>query len=361
MAGLSASIHLARSGLEVLVLEKNKYPTHKVCGEYLSREVVPYLHNLGIDLSDSPLINRLEISGTNGEVLSAPLPLGGIGISRYALDHRIYKCAVTNGVSFVFEPAIDISSQANKILVKTSENNEFLAPIVIGAHGKRSSIDKTLKRSFMDHKAPWLGVKAHYDYKNFPSDLVGLHSFPGGYGGLSMTETGAINFCYLANYKNFKKYGDIELFNEKVVSQNPILKNFLESGELLFDKPLTIAQISFDKKDLIENNIIMCGDAAGLIHPLCGNGMAMAIRSAEILSICILRYFEENNFDRAMLELNYSKAWKKEFRNRLWWGRQLQSLLLNQTLSSRLVHIFTKSERLTKAVIRKTHGKLLHT
>ncbi len=361
LAGLTTATHLAKSGLEVLILEKNHYPIHKVCGEYLSREVVPYLENLGIYLGDAPTIDKLEFSGLDGNLLRTSLPLGGIGISRYSLDHRLYKNAELHGVSFVFESVVEIRFKENEFLVRTIMDRKLCAPMVIGAHGKRSALDKSMDRQFMNKKAPWLGVKAHYRYNNFPSDLVGLHSFPGGYGGLSLTETGAVNFCYLANYKSFGQYADIELFNQRVVSKNQHLRDFLKNAEPLFEKPLTIAQISFEKKALIEDHVIMCGDSAGLNHPLCGNGMAMAIRSAEIVAIYILKYFRESSFTRSLLESYYSRAWKKEFKNRLWWGRQLQSLLLNPGLSEKLIWTFTRSDRLTKALISKTHGKLLHT
>ena len=91
LAGLTAAIHLKLKGHEVLLFEKSPYPRHKVCGEYISREVAPYLKSLGISLQDAPVLKRLRWSTLNGKSLTIQLPLGGLGISRYTLDDRLYK------------------------------------------------------------------------------------------------------------------------------------------------------------------------------------------------------------------------------------------------------------------------------
>ena len=359
LAGLSAANHLAGMQKRVLVIEKNSYPNHKVCGEYLSMEVLPYLRELDINLSDAVNIDHLEISHKNGNMLKTKLPLGGIGISRYALDDRMYKAALNKGADFLFETVELIDFQEHAFAIRTSTGSSIMSKIVIGAFGKRSSLDKNLNRDFIRQKAPWLGVKAHYNLPGFPNNLVGLHAFDGGYGGVSKTETGAVNFCYLASYKSFKPFGNVADFEEAVIKKNPHLKELLGKAEMKFAKPLSIAQISFDTKQTVENHMIMCGDSAGLIHPLCGNGMAMAIHSARIASDLILKFLNDPDFSREQLELTYKKSWQNNFANRLRWGRYLQSMLLNQTISNVLIKTFINSQGLTRALIRKTHGKLL--
>ena len=359
LAGLSAALHLKQKGCKVVLIEKNTYPTHKVCGEYVSREVLPYLESLGIDLSDAVSINRLEISDTTGKAIRTRLPLGGIGISRYSLDHRLYTKALTAGVEFIFDEVQSIEYQDDHFRINTANNDTVTAAVAIGAYGKRSHLDKSLKRPFAKQKAPWLAVKAHYNYPEFPSDLVGVHSFKGGYGGLSKTESGAVNFCYLASYKSFKPYGDIERFNQEVVLGNPLIRNVLESAEPLFKKPLTIAQVSFERKQQVMNHVLMCGDAAGLIHPLCGNGMAMAIHSAKIVSELVLKFLRDPDFSRNALESSYMKEWNHLFGQRLWWGRNFQHMLLNKHMSATLIRLLGRSENLTRSLIRKTHGKLI--
>src|SRR5271154_2776115 len=88
LAGLSLSIQSAKAGYSVCLFEKEKYPFHKVCGEYISFESWNFLQELGIPLSDwnLPIIRRLMVSSPNGKYLEHDLPLGGFGISRYKLD-----------------------------------------------------------------------------------------------------------------------------------------------------------------------------------------------------------------------------------------------------------------------------------
>ncbi|NNK10433.1 MAG: NAD(P)/FAD-dependent oxidoreductase [Flavobacteriaceae bacterium] len=359
LAGLTAAIHLRKEGHRVLVLEKEEYPHHKVCGEYLSKEVAPYLNQLGIKLPSDVHIDTLEFSTRNGRSLRVELPLGAIGISRYTLDFTLYKEAVKLGVDFDFCTVKSVDFNMNVFTVQSTSNEQFQARFVIGSYGKRSHLDKNLSRSFIDKKSPWLGIKAHHSWPEFPEQEVGLHSFKGGYAGLSKTESGAVNFCYLVTYKSFQKFQDIDQFNERVVAQNPFLSEFLKKSTPLFEKPMSIAQISFESKLPVEEHLLMCGDTAGLIHPLCGNGMAMAIHSAKLASELLHHELTKGIPDRQKLEKEYTKTWKRTFGRRIKAGRYLQRLLLSEGITNNLFSLASSSPILLKKLIRQTHGKPL--
>jgi len=357
LAGLTAAIHLRKEHHSILLLEKETYPHHKVCGEYLSNEVVPYLGYLGIELPTNIDINTLEFSTRKGRSLQISLPLGAKGISRYTLDNCLYKRAVSLGVDYVCCSAESIDFKDDLFTVRNNLDQEFKATFVIGGFGKRSNLDKTLRREFISKKSPWLAVKAHYQWNQFPDNLVGLHSFEGGYGGLSKTETGTVNFCYLVTYKSFQEKQNISVFNDLVVAQNPYLATFLREASMEFEKPLSIAQISFEAKDPVEDHIIMCGDSAGLIHPLSGNGMAMAIHSAKIASELIHEYFIKGRTDRIELEKTYALQWQRTFGKRIRTGRRLQKLLMSPVIAEMLFSLAVLSPGILRSIIKKTHGK----
>jgi flavin-dependent dehydrogenase len=235
-------------------------------------------------------------------------------------------------------------------------NLEFKSKIVLGAFGKRSNIDLKLHRDFIQKKTPWLAVKAHYSGE-FPNDLVELHNFNGGYCGVSKVENNRINICYLTDYETFKQYKNIEEFQSKVMCKNPHLKAIFENCELLFEKPLTISQISFEEKATVENHILMIGDTAGLIHPLCGNGMAIAIHSAKIASELILDFLDNKISSRKELEEKYIQEWNINFKNRLSTGRLLSKILQNERLTSFLMQLLVIFPFLFPMIIKKTHGK----
>jgi len=357
LAGLTAAIQLATEQYKILLLERYEYPHHKVCGEYVSNEVMPYLADLEVPLPKTVSIDTLQLSTRRGKSLQTKLPLGGFGISRYTFDQALYKKALSLGISVKFETVKNVTFLKDTFSVFTEKGNSYSASVTLGAYGKRSGLDKQLNRKFIGKKAPWIGVKAHYAFPEFPDNLVALHNFEGGYGGLSKTESGAVNFCYLASYKSFQREKNIENFNSKVVAKNIFLNQFLEQAQPLFDEPMSIAQVSFDRKQLVEQHILMCGDTAGLIHPLCGNGMAMAIHSAKIASERIDNYFKNAEYGRSEMESDYKKEWTNSFKRRLQTGRILQSVLLSPPASNLLMGTITKSPGLIRLLIKSTHGK----
>ena len=357
LAGLTAAIHLCQQGKKVVLFEKNSYPKHKVCGEFISNEVLPYFNQLGLAIShlNPTSINSTTISIASGQSISKDLPLGGFGISRYQLDNYLYQEAIKWGCKIIHQNVNDVSFFDNEFNITTENQEVFKAKIVLGAFGKRSNLDIQLKRDFIKQKSPWLAVKVHYS-GDFPSDLVALHNFEGGYCGVSKVENDHINICYLVKFEVFKKYKNIEEFQKNVLNQNPELKTIFEQSKLLFDNPLSISQISFEKKAQVENHLLMLGDSAGLIHPLCGNGMAMAIHSAKIASECVISFLD-NKLTREEMEKNYALQWNYYFKNRLQTGKQLSKLLLNQSMNRILMKILLTFPVLLTLIIRKTHGK----
>ena len=267
LAGLVAAIHMAKNGMQVTIIEKNDFPKHKVCGEYISNEVLPYLKSLQIDIDSlqPKAIDQLIFSLKSGKIIATKLPLGGLGISRFALDFYLYQYAISLGCDVRKETVEKISFAADEFTISTNVD-EYKSQIAIGAFGKRSNIDAYLNRDFIKKKSNWLGIKAHYQL-DYVDNLVGLHHFDGGYCGVSKIENNLVNVCYLANYDSFKQYKSIDEYQKNVLFENPNLKAIFEKATLTFEKQLTISQVSFDKKEAVENHILMIGDTAGLIHP----------------------------------------------------------------------------------------------
>lgn len=358
LAGLSAAIHLSKLGHSVTVIEKNTFPKHKVCGEYISNEIVPYLNWLNVDLESlQPAhIASLHFSTTAGKSIRAELPMGGLGLSRFALDFCLYEKALAQSSKFIHQTVTDVHFEHEKFTIDLLNGEKRTADLVIGAYGKRSAIDQKLHRNFTSKKSPWLAVKAHYQGE-IASEVVGLHNFKGGYCGVSKVENDLVNVCYLADYETFKSYRNIEQYQSEVLAKNPLLKHIFQGITPVFEKPLTISQIHFDKKNVVENHVLMIGDSAGVIHPLCGNGMAMAIHSAKMLSELIDDYCHNKIKTRKELEIEYAVIWNKTFKTRLRAGRLLSSILQRPQLSDFLIRIFIQYPPLFSEVIKRTHGK----
>ncbi|MGV9003749.1 NAD(P)/FAD-dependent oxidoreductase [Flavobacterium sp.] len=357
LAGLMAAIHLSKDGFTVTIIEKNDFPKHKVCGEYISNEVLPYVDYLQLDFKDLDInpITQLEFSLGNGTSFNAELPLGGFGVSRYALDFYLYQKAKALGCIFLEDEVKEVTFSEDIFSTLTAKDRLITSKVVLGAFGKRSNLDISMQREFIQKKSHWLAVKAHYSGE-FPNDLVGLHNFEGGYCGISKVENNIINICYLAQYNSFKKYKNIDAFQEEVLMKNPKLKTILGQTTMVFEKPITISQISFETKAAVENHILMIGDAAGLIHPLCGNGMAMAMHSAKLASNLSIDFLQ-NKMDRNDFEKQYTTAWNANFSTRIQFGKLISKMLLHPKFSEIILKILLIFPFSLSLIIKKTHGK----
>jgi len=358
LAGLTAALHLQKLHFEVTLIEKNSYPHHKVCGEYVSNEVLPYMNWLGISFQNlgPSQITELQMTTPNGSAITTTLPLGGFGLSRYTMDNFLYQELLKRNVKVLHASVSDVVYENGAFTVSTANGQLLSAKHVLGAYGKRANLDVKLERKFMDKKSPYVAVKAHYQ-GSFKDNLVGLHHFNGGYCGISKVEDELINICYLADYKSFKQHKNIEAFQTAVLYKNSFIKEILEQSTLVFRTPLTIGQISFERKEPVVNHMLMIGDTAGLIHPLCGNGMAMAIHSAKIAAELIAMHSVESPNARTQLENSYTRIWKYNFASRIRTGKMLSAILKNSLLQSLALNSITKMPNLLNRVIKMTHGK----
>jgi flavin-dependent dehydrogenase len=103
----------------------------------------------------------------------------------------------------------------------------------------------------------------------------------------------------------------------------------------------------------------MCGDSAGLIHPLCGNGMGMAIGGARLVSESVGAFYDGEFMSRIEVEDNYKRAWHREFSSRLRSGRILAGLLRNKALLGHAMPLLRNFPVLMHQIISTTHGKLV--
>src|SRR6185295_4146873 len=252
LAGLALSIQLAREGFSVVLLEKEKYPFHRVCGEYISFESWNFLEELGVPLSDwdLPLIKQVMVSAPNGNALEQPLPLGGFGISRYTLDHYMFQIAVRVGVTVLQESKVEEvvfeSGSPDKFIVSFHSAAATASPVqvlnarmVAGCYGKRGNLDVKWKREFVQQKPNklnnYIGVKYHVRY-SMPDQLIALHNFSQGYCGISRVEDNRYCLCYLTTANNLKKsHNSIEAMESTILQQNPHLQKIFSEAEFLFN------------------------------------------------------------------------------------------------------------------------------
>ena len=362
LAGLALSIQLAKAGYAVALFEKETYPFHKVCGEYISLESWNFLEELGLPLSDwnLPVIRRLLLSSPNGTSIEHELPLGGFGISRYKIDAALAGIARASGVAFFESVRVANIVHDRSFFRVTTAAGEFSSKVACGTFGKRSNLDIKWKRAFTRQRSTklnnYIGVKYHVR-ANLPHDLIGLHCFTHGYCGISRIEDDRYCLCYMTTAENLRISGNsIQVMEKQILRKNPFLEEIFSSMISLFDQPVTISQISFEKKTQVEDHLLFIGDAAGMVPPLSGNGMSMALHGSKIAAQCI-DAFLKGQIARHEMEQDYIDQWNRQFGRRLWVGRRLQSWFGSASQTNLLLHSLQPFPRLVSFLIRQTHGQ----
>jgi len=361
LAGLATAILIAQSGYSVILFEKEKYPFHKVCGEYVSLESWNFLIQLGLPLPQMglPIIDTLLLTAPNANSFKTKLPLGGFGISRYYLDSQLVEIAKQRGVHILDNTKVD-DVVGNTNFQITAQPNKFISTVCCAAYGKRSNLDIKWKRNFLNSPNQrlenYVGIKYHIR-TNWEKNTIGLHNFENGYCGISKIEQDKYCLCYMTVADNLKKSNNnISQLEENLLYKNPHLKKIFLDSEKIESFPVTISQINFNRKTQIENGVLMLGDSAGMITPLCGNGMSIALHSAKIAAT-IIKNFLAQKISRPEMEERYTKAWTHLFANRLKTGRILQNFFGSDRLSNVFVSSFNTFPFLARPLIKMTHGK----
>ncbi|HEY0897631.1 MAG TPA: FAD-dependent oxidoreductase, partial [Sphingobacteriaceae bacterium] len=232
------------------------------------------------------------------------------------------------------------------------------ADLVIGAWGKRSNLDQKLNRRFFYRRSPFMAVKYHVR-SDFPEDLIQLDFFRGGYSGICRIEGGQYSLCYLSRAETLKRYGSLREMEREVLFSNPALRAHMEPAEYLSGSPHVINQISFESKPLTGGHVLFCGDSAGMISPLFGNGMAIAIRSGKFLAEVIHLHLQADPslLDRSALERQYEREWQRNFRYRIGAGRLVQSLFMRSFLADAGIRMLGAIPGAVRRLVENSHGR----
>lgn len=233
LAGLTLSVQLAYAGYSVVLFEQEKYPFHKVCGEYISMESFGFLERIGILLSSMnlPRINEVKVSSPDGTSFTRKLSMGGFGISRYTLDSTLAALAVKKGVTLLEETKVQDASFSNDGFTVTITGQTYKAKTVFGAYGKKGTLDRVLNRKFKEHKN-YVGIKYHIQ-TDLPANRIELHNFKGGYCGISKVDGDKYCMCYLTDSQNLlDNENSIKQMELKVLMKNPFLAKYFSEVKM---------------------------------------------------------------------------------------------------------------------------------
>ncbi len=363
-AGCSAALTLARAGYRVVLVEAGTFPRHKLCGEFLSPETLPLLDHLGALAEVSALgpvpIETARITAPDGTAWEQPFPARAWGLSRYRLDAALADLAARSGADLRQGCPVDaVGGDLENGFELQAGGGRIRARAVIAAHGKRGKLDRRLERPFIARPQPFLALKMHMDGPPIPGRIE-LHGFTGGYCGLSEIEDGGRNLCLLVHQETFRRAATghaepVPAFIEWMRAQNPALDAWLSQARPRMRRWISISQVPFLEKEPVWRDLLLAGDAAGLIAPLAGDGIAMALESGLLAGEAAARFLERR-FSAAELPSTYARAWKRRYQGRLRLGRFLQTLMLNPASLGLTLRLLRLLPPLGELALRKTRG-----
>lgn len=323
-AGSTLAAILARRGVRVALIDRDQFPRDKLCGEFLSYDALPLLHRLGVTF-DAPAIARCRVVARH-RTYEFDFPAAARGVSRLLLDDLLFRTAVAAGAHAL---AGWTTTRLDPLTIeRDGEPQSIAAKVVVGAWGRWGRFDAQLGRRFMrDHTHRSFGFKRHY--RGTTSDpVIDLYSFRGGYLGVSPIEDGQTNICGLVHASRLAGLkGRWEAFVETIRREEPRLDALYARHEPAQEGFLSSEPVIFRARSPIEQGVFMIGDASGIVDPLTGNGMAMAIQSAAVAAPHVLRAVAGKRDEAA-----YRQAHSEFFGRRIRWSRRVAMILSRPAL-----------------------------
>lgn len=255
LAGLSLGIALLRRGAEVTLHEAGKYPRHRVCGEFISGATDRTLEKLGItdQFCDVKHLHGSRWFDAGGPICR--IPVTGMGISRWELDNRLQIEFCRSGGILRTESRISPGEG------------------IVWAAGRVRT------------EGHWIGVKCHACGLPMTADLE-MHIGSNGYAGLAKVEKGIVNVCGL--FRKQKGIGGRETLFQCLRAGG--LVSLAEKIAKASPDPASFCSVAGFETGWQNGPFFSIGDAACMIPPFTGNGMTMALESAELALDPLLEY-----------------------------------------------------------------------
>ncbi len=351
-AGSTLAALLARRGYSVALIDRDTFPRDKLCGEFLSYDAMPIVDALGLrdelDAHAAPEITHCRIVGRHRSY-AFDFPHPARGVSRMLLDDALFRRAVAAGTRAITGTASEVTRDG-----VTFDGGTIRARVVAGAWGRWGRFDQQLGRAFVrDRSHRNFGFKRHYRKSEASVGTIELYSFRRGYLGVSDVEGGITNICGLVHADRLQGLkGRWDAFIETIRAEEGPLEELYARHTPAQEGFLSSEPVIFRSRSAVEEGIFMIGDASGVIDPLTGNGMAMALQSALVAAPFIAAVLE--NGDRQRSEDAYRDRHAQLFGRRIGWSRRVAFLLSRPALLDNVLRLQVR--RAGPFFLRKTRA-----
>ena len=344
-AGSTCAAFCAAAGLRTLVLEREKFPREKVCGDCINPACWPVLKKLELaeQIRNSPngVLNAVEFIAIGGQKLRVDLPGGAdseIAIKRSLFDNLLLNRARTLGAEIREEAtliALDRTAAKNWKIDIVRET--FAARVVVGADGRNSTVAR-LRNLLPRLERERVALQAHIPLpKDFGNRIV-LQFLPEGYSGQAPVNDRELNLC--------------------LVGTPPTISSLRTWAEREFNLPAgqawrTITPLTRAPISVAHENLFFIGDAARVVEPFTGEGIYYALRSGELAANAIIKIL--GGEDRKSALRQFARAHRAMYRGRLWVNRLARRAVLSPKFASSLLRV----ARLTPMIMRPLTAKIV--
>ncbi len=320
-AGAACAAFCARAGLETLLLEREKFPREKVCGDCLNPSCWPVLQRLEIAERVRALphgkLNRVDFIPIHGDAVSIALPKDAeIAVKRSHLDHHLLKRAHSLGATVRDGSTVIALTNVSGHWHIAAGETTFEARVLVGADGRNSSVARLLGLLPRLEKER-VGLQTHCALPANFGERVVLQFLPQGYSGQAPVGNGELNLCLVA-----KPLGIAAL---KTWAE----ERFNLSREHTWRTITPLRRAALSPADA---GIFFVGDAARVVEPFTGEGIYYALRSGELAAETIVR-----RDPPAKAALDYAAAHSELYRGRLWINRMARAAVLSPQITSALL------------------------
>jgi len=325
LAGLTLGIGLRQRGVPVALWEASHYPHHRVCGEFISGRGLESLGRLGLrsmlQAAGAVAAHTAAFFSTTSSAQPRRLPSAALCLSRYVLDDLLAK---------------EFCKLGGELRVGERWPAREFPEGIVRATGRRAQEAAA--------SVPWFGLKAHARQVALAADLE-LHCAPNGYVGLCRLSGGVVNVCGLFRRGGVAIGGRAGAERGELLRGQPGSPLHRRLGAAEFDGKsfCAVAGLSLQSHRAAERDEFCVGDTITVIPPVTGNGMSMAIESAE-LAIEPLTRWSCDEVSWPKTKQTYASRCDATFARRLAWAARLQTLMLSAKCQGPLVFFAGRSE-----------------
>ncbi len=343
-AGSSCAAFCALAGLTTLVLEREKFPREKVCGDCLNPSCWPVLERLGLaqrvpDLQHSKL-SSVEFITIDGHKLIVDLPSGDdceISVKRSLFDDLLLRRAHALGADVHEHTTVTGLSKNGQWKIETVSGETFQTRMLVGADGRNSTVAR-LCNLLPPTTRERVALQAHVPLPRDFGNRVVLQFLPEGYSGQAPVNESELNLC--------------------LVGRPPTISKLRHWAERQFQIPVdqswrTITPLTRSPISSAHESLFLIGDSARVVEPFTGEGIYYALRSGELVATAIAKIFRGDN--RQSTVRDFARAYGDMYRGRLWINRLARAAVVRPHLGSSFVH----AARLCPSIMKLLSAKIV--